>query len=396
MGIRVVIVVGEPSGDRLGAQLAEVLKQQDPSIEIEGVIGPEMIKAGCLQLCSMDVLAVMGIIDPLLNIRKILAMRKWLLRYILEDPPDLFIGIDAPDFNLGVEKILHAAGITTVHYVSPSVWAWRQWRIKNIKKSVDLMLTLFPFEAKFYQQHNVPVCFVGHPFADTIPLVTDTRTAKQQLGYEPEDVVIAVLPGSRNSEMQHMSKLYLHTIKICHAAQPHLKFVMPLLYPGHQAYVEHWRQKIIPDIELKYVLADSYSVMRAADFAIVTSGTATLEMMLHNKPMLVAFKTNRFTYELVKRLVKVKYIALPNLLADSAIVPEYIQQAATPEALAKGLLELIDSKDLQRQQTTKFMQLHQELQQGGSQKAVDAISNLLTVKKDSEIEDVDRWSGRGG
>jgi lipid-A-disaccharide synthase len=380
MLIRIGVVVGEPSGDRLGAQLAAILKQQHPSIQIEGVIGPEMIKAGCVQLVAMDILSVMGIIDPLKNLHKILKMRKWLLRYFLEDPPDLFIGIDAPDFNLGVERILHDAGIPTVHYVSPSVWAWRQGRIKNIKKSVDLMLTLFPFEEQFYKQHQVPVCFTGHPTADIIPLVTDKALAKQELGYNEDDKVVAILPGSRNSELKHLVKIYLETIKLVHDQKPNLKFVVPLVYYGHQDFVEFWRQKLIPNIELKYVVADSYAVMRAADFAIVTSGTATLEMMLHKTPMLVAFRTNRPTFEIVKRMVKVKFIALPNLIDNSRVVPEYIQQAANPKSLAAGLLELIDSNELQTQQVTKFVQLHKDLQQGASLRAAAAIGELLTIE----------------
>lgn len=380
MSLRIGVVVGEPSGDRLGAQLATTLRQIYPSIQIEGVIGGEMIKAGCVQLCSMDVLGVMGIIDPLLSLPKILSMRKWLLRYFLEDPPDLFIGIDAPDFNLGVEQILRQAGIPTVHFVSPSVWAWRQWRIKKIKKAVDLMLTLFPFEEQFYKQHQVPVCYTGHPTADLIPLEIDQVTAKQELGFMASDTIMAILPGSRNSELKNLVPIYLQTIKICHAHKPDLKFVIPLVYPAHQTYIEFWKEKIIPDIELKYVIADSYAVMRAADVALVTSGTATLEMMLHKTPMIVAFKTNRPTFELVKRLVKTKFIALPNLLDDSSVVPEYIQQAANAKDLAAGLLELLDSENLQQQQISKFMQMHKKLQRGAAHKAAVAISELLGME----------------
>ncbi len=380
MPIRIGIVVGEASGDKLGAQLATTLKQRYPTIEIEGVIGPEMIKAGCVQLCSMDILGVMGFIDPLLNLRSILKMRKWLLRYFLEDPPDIFIGIDAPDFNLGVEHILKQAGITTVHFVSPSVWAWRRWRIKKIKKAVDLMLTLFPFEEKFYQQHNVPVCFTGHPTADLIPLEIDKELAKQQLGYAVNDIVVAILPGSRNSEMKHMTQIYLHTIKFCLEKKPDLKFVMPLVREPYQEYVEFWKNKIVPSASIKFVIRDSFAVMRAADFAITTSGTATLELLLHKVPMLVAFKTNRPTYELVKRMVKVKHIALPNLLNDNEIVPEYIQQAANPKALSDGLLQLIDSAELQNKQLSAFTNLHKQLQQGASEKAADAICKLLNAE----------------
>lgn len=377
MAIRIGVVVGEPSGDRLGAQLASALKKRNPRIEIEGVIGPEMIKAGCLQLCSMDTLGVMGIIDPLLSLPKILKMRKWLLRYLLEDPPDLFIGIDSPDFNLNIEKILHVAGIPTVHFVSPSVWAWRQGRIKTIKKAVDLMLTLFPFEEEFYKQHKVPVCYTGHPTADIVPVNIDKNVAKQDLGYAINDTVVAVLPGSRNSEMKHMTPLYLETIKLCLAARPDLKFVMPLVQPAYQEFVEFWKQKIVPELDLKYVLSDSFSVMRAADVAIVTSGTATLEMMLHKTPMIVAYKTDKLTYAVGKRLIKVKHIALPNLLADKSLVPEYIQHAATPLELSKGLLNLLDSAELRDEQVTKFHDLHLHLRHNAKETAASAIFDLL-------------------
>jgi len=279
-----------------------------------------------------------------------------------------------------------------VHYVSPSVWAWRQGRIKTIKQSVDLMLTLFPFEEKFYKQHSVPVCFTGHPAADRVALDIDVAAAKNELGYNAEDTLVAVLPGSRNSEMKHMVPTYLNTIKLCHESKPELKFIIPLAYAGHQEYIEHWKQKIIPDVDLQYVLRDSHAVMRAADFALVTSGTATLEMMLHKKPMIVAYKTNWFTYKIVKSLIKVKYIALPNLLADSLIIPEYIQRAANSKNLAAALLALIDSKELQTIQTSKFTELHKTLQQGASQKAAAAIDDLLKLH-DREDNYANSWGG---
>lgn len=377
MALRIGVIVGEPSGDRLGAQLAKALKSQDPSIEIEGVIGPEMIQEGCVQLCSMDILGVMGFIDPIKSLPSILKMRKWILRYFLEDPPDVFIGIDAPDFNLGVEKILREAGIPTVHFVSPSVWAWRGWRIKKIKKAVDLMLTLFPFEEQFYQKHDVPVFYTGHPTADLIPLDYDKQQAKKELMYDVDDIVVAVLPGSRNSELKHMVNVYLNTIKICSAANPNLKFVIPLVQPAYKEYIEFHKNKIDPTLQIKYVLGNSFAVMRAADFALVTSGTATLELMLHHVPMLVAFKTNRIQYEIAKHMVYVKYISLPNLLSNDSIVPEYIQHAANPKDLSRALLELIDSSELQNKQRAKFIELHKVLQQGAAIKAASAIRDLL-------------------
>lgn len=374
---KVIVVVGEPSGDRLGAQLVHELRRLHPNIEVEGVFGREMIHAGCVQLCSMDTLSVMGLVDPLLRLPSILRMRKWLINYILSDPPDLYIGIDSPDFNLNIEKVLHKLGIQTAHYVSPSVWAWRQGRIKNIKRSVDLMLTLFPFEAQFYKDHNVPVCYTGHPTADKIPLVVDRSAAKAELGYFDSDTVVAILPGSRNSEIKRMTPVYIATMQQCLAANSNLKFVMPLVHPAYQDYVEFLKNKLAPEMEIKYVIADSYKVMRAADFALVTSGTATLEVMLHKIPMIVAYKTDWFTYQVVKRLIKTKYIALPNLLADAPLVTELIQSNATPKRLAKALLELMSNQELQNTQITEFNTLHKELAQDASLVAARAISEMI-------------------
>lgn len=377
MATRIVVVVGEPSGDRLGALLVTELRKFDPQLEVEGIIGAEMINIGCLQLHSMDTLAVMGFVEPVLNLRSILALRKWLINYILSDPPDLFIGIDAAEFNLSIEKVLHAAGIPTVHYVSPSVWAWRQGRIKTIKKSVDLMLTLFPFEEKFYRKHNVPVCYTGHPTADLVPFFIDKIAGKEALGYSPEDQVVAILPGSRNSEMKNMTPIYLRTIKHLLQSKPNLKFVMPLVQPAYEIYVEFWRNKIIPDVEIKYVIKNSFAAMRAADFALVTSGTATLEVMLHKIPMVVAYKTDWLSYHIAKRMVKVKYISLPNLLADAPIVTEFIQMDARPHLLAITLLALIDNVDLQYRQIDKFNQLHKLLAQSATVTAARAVAGML-------------------
>ncbi len=376
---KVIVVVGEPSGDRLGAQLVHELRRLHPNIEVEGVFGREMIQAGCVQLCSMDTLSVMGLVEPLMRLPSILKMRKWLINYIINDPPDLYIGIDAPEFNLNIEKVLHKLGIQTAHYVSPSVWAWRQGRIKNIKRSVDLMLTLFPFEAQFYKDHHVPVCYTGHPTADKIPLVVDRNAAKTELGYFDSDTVVAVLPGSRNSEIKHMTSIYIKTMQRCFAANSNLKFVMPLVQSAYQQYIEFWKNKLAPELTIQYVVADSYKVMSAADFAIVTSGTATLEMMLHKVPMLVAYKTDRITYTIVKRLVKTKYIALPNLLADAPLVSEFIQKQANPETLATALLELINNNELQNKQITEFNRIHKELAQNASVVAAKAISEMIYI-----------------
>lgn len=390
MRTRIVVVAGEPSGDRLGAQLAAALKQRNPQIEIEGIFGAGMIDAGCVQLASMDTLAVMGFVDPILSLPSILRLRSWIIRYILDDPPDLFIGIDAPDFNLGLEAIMRQHGIPTVHLVSPTIWAWRPGRIKKIQKATDLMLCVFPFEEQIYRDHNVPVKFIGHPTADLIPLDADKVAAKLKLGYQADDQVLAFLPGSRNSEMQHMVPLYLRALKICHARQPNLRFVTALVQPAYVEFVEYWRNKIAPELEIKYVIQQSFAVMAAADCALVTSGTATLETMLHKTPMVISYKTNWLNYQIGKALIKVKFIGLPNLLANASIVPEFIQHAATPENLATALLDLLDSNTLREQQLTQFYKIHNQLRQGASQQAATAIMGMINS------DDVDYIDSRGG
>lgn len=377
MAKRIVVVAGEPSGDRLGAMLAIELQKRDPEIEIEGVFGAEMIAVGCVQLASMDTLAVMGFIDPIKSLPAILRLRSWLIRYILDEPPDLFIGIDAPDFNLGVELLLRSKGIRTVHYVSPTVWAWREGRVKKIKRAVDMMLTVFPFEEEFYKRHDVPVSYVGHPTADIVPMVPDKQAAKRELGIDVADPVIAVLPGSRNSEMKHMVPLYIKALAQCAAAYPQLRFVVALVQPAYKYFIEHWRTKLAPDLQLQYVLKDSFLVMRAADCALVTSGTATLELLLHKTPMVVAYKTNWLNYQIGKLLIKVQYISLPNILANDRIVPEFIQYDATADALAAELIALLSSAEQQQLQTNKFMSIHKQLQQGATNMAATQVLQLL-------------------
>lgn len=375
--IRIAIVAGEPSGDVLGGQLITELRKRFPDIEVEGVVGPLMLEAGCTQLYGMEDLALMGFVEPLMNLRRLFKMRKWLSRYFIENPPDVFIGIDSPDFNLGLEKILRAAGITTVHYVSPSVWAWRQGRIKIIKQATDLMLTLFPFEEKFYTKNNMPVKYIGHPAADLIPMTEDQSSARDKLKIPEKSKLIAIMPGSRNSEIKRMTSVYLKAIRMCAQQIRSLKFVFAVLYEGHAQYIEILAKKLAPNADIECVVADQHTVMAAADCALVTSGTATLELMLHKKPMLVAYKTNWVTYQIVKALIKIKYIALPNLIANKPLVTELIQASANPREIAKNLLKLIEDKTLRDSQIKVFIEQHKQLQQNANMQAVTAISELI-------------------
>ena len=377
MVLRIGVVVGEASGDNLAASLISELKKIFPNLEVEGIVGPKLIALGCKQLFPMDRLAVMGLIEPLLRLPELFRIRRWLVHYFLDEPPDLFIGIDAPDFNLHLEQRLHQAGIPTVHYVSPSVWAWRESRLNTIKKAVDLMLTLFPFEERYYQQHNIPVKFVGHPAADQIPITTDTNAAKLKLGYKITDQIIALMPGSRIGELKNLAKIYLQAAKLCLASYPDLKFVIPLVSLEQQVYIDKLQAELQDNIPIHTLVGATYDMIAASDIVLVTSGTATLEVMLHKKPMVIAYKTNFLTYEIIKRMIKVPFIGLPNLLANAAIVPELIQCKATPELLSNELLGLLGSETKRKAQIEKFSELHHLLRKEASVEATNAIVHLL-------------------
>lgn len=375
--MKVGIVVGEISGDNLAASLIRALRKHYPDLTFEGILGPELLKEGGHTFYPMERLSVMGLIDPLLRLPELIRIRQHLIQHFSDNPPDVFIGVDAPDFNLGLEKKLKERGIRTVQYVSPSVWAWRQGRIKTIKKAVDLMLTLFPFEAKFFEEHQVPVCFTGHPLADQIPLEVNTIEAKDELGFEVSQPVVALLPGSRKSEIKYLAESYIRTAKLCFEKQKNLQFVMPLVSEAHKATLEHLHRTLAPEVPLKIILGNSHLAMRAADAVLVTSGTATLEVMLHKKPMILAYRMNPINFFIAKRVVKLTYIALPNLLAGKIIVPEFIQENATPEKLSGALLALL-SPDFDRASLIeKFKGIHLSLKKNASEVAAEAIKALI-------------------
>jgi lipid-A-disaccharide synthase len=374
-------VAGEVSGDALGADLIKAIKAQYPNVYIEGIAGPLMMREGCVALHAMERLSVMGLIEPLRRLPELIMIRKQIQKHFLSHPPDLFIGIDAPDFNLGLERVLHQNGIPTVHYVSPSVWAWRQNRIHGIKKSVDLMLCLFPFEADFYKQHQVPVCYVGHPLAEQIPLHVDVEHAKKTLGLvsNAPQTIITLLPGSRNSELKYMAPLYCQSAQLLHEQYLQsypghsLQFLVPLVSEAHQRYFQSIQQKYAPHLSFTVQVGQVREAIAAAEVVLVTSGTATLEVMLHKKPMVVAFQMHPLTFSILKHLVKVPYIALPNLLAQEFLVPEFIQTEATPHSLCRMLMHYLQSPKECERLKKRFTELHLQLKQGGSETAIRAI-----------------------
>lgn len=376
--MRIGIVAGEASGDLLGAGLISAIKQRYPDAVFEGIAGPQMIAAGATSLFPMDRLSVMGIVEVLGRYRELLGIRRQLANYFRDNPPDVFIGVDAPDFTLGLEKQLRQAGIKTVHYVSPSVWAWRQGRVKKIAQSTDLMLTLFPFEEKFYQQHHVPVKFVGHPLADTIPMSVNKLAARKSLGLSPERPVLAMLPGSRSNELHYLATTFIETVRWLRQRHPDLEVVVPLANEVRRAQFEQAMAHITDVPEMTLVDGQSREVMAAADVVLLASGTAALEAMLLKRPMVVAYKLSPLTYWLAKRLVKVTNVSLPNLLANETLVPELIQHEATPEKLGQAVLNYLEDTRLNHRVNQRFTEIHQSLRQDASQQAATAVLDLIS------------------
>jgi len=371
------ILAGEPSGDLLGASLMRTLLNQNSQLIFTGIGGPAMISAGCKSLFEMERLSVMGLVEPLFRLPELFRIRSELYRYFMANPPSVFIGIDSPDFNLGLELKLRKAGIPVIHYVSPSVWAWRQKRIFKIASATDLVLTLFPFEADFYQKHNVPVRFVGHPLADLIPLHPDKIDARKKLNLDPDATYIAILPGSRHNEIHYLANIFLTASKLCWQQKPYVKFITSAVNEKRDAEFHAIFKKAAPDLPLTFFQNRSHDVMAAADIVLVTSGTATLETMLYKRPMVVAYRMANLTFQLARHIVKLRYIALPNLLADEKLVPEFIQDAATPEQISAALIDYLDHPEKIAALENKFLDIHQRLRCNASQQAANAVMELI-------------------
>ena len=369
--LRIALVAGEASGDILGAGLMRALKARHADIEFIGVGGPLMQAEGMVSDFPMERLAVMGLVEVLGRLRELLGRRKQLIADLIARKPDVFIGIDAPDFNLTLELKLRQAGIKTVHYVSPSVWAWRQKRVLKIREGCDLMLTLFPFEARFYEEKGVPVRFVGHSLADTIPLVADRAAARAELGL-PDGPLVALMPGSRGGEVGRLGGLFLDTAQRLRALRPGVRFVLPCASPERRTQLE----ELLAGRDLPLTLLDgqSHLALAACDAVLIASGTATLEALLYKRPMVVAYRLAPLTFWILKRMVKSPYVSLPNLLAQRLLVPELLQDDATVEALAQTLSPLIEGGE---EQTRGFDEIHRTLRLDASNQAADAVLNLI-------------------
>ncbi|CDM41381.1 MULTISPECIES: lipid-A-disaccharide synthase [Pseudomonadaceae] len=369
--IRVALVAGEASGDILGCGLMQAIKQRHPDAEFIGVGGARMEAEGLKSFFPMERLAVMGLVEVLGRLFELLRRRRQLARELIAAKPDVFIGIDAPDFNLGLELKLRRAGIKTVHYVSPSVWAWRQKRVLKIREACDLMLTLFPFEAQFYDEHQVPVRFVGHPLADAIPQQADRAAAREALDLPQDEPVVALMPGSRGGEVARLGELFLDAAIRLRALRPGIHFLLPCATPERREQLEQMLAG--RDLPLTLLNGRSHEALAACDAVLIASGTATLEALLYKRPMVVAYRVAPLTYRVLKRLVKSPYISLPNLLAERLLVPELIQDAATPEALAQAVAPLIDGGQVQ---TEGFDLIHRALRRDASVSAADAVLKL--------------------
>jgi len=374
--IHIGIVVGEASGDILGAALMVDLRKHFPNAEFSGIGGPRMLAQGFHSYFPQDRLAVMGLIEPLKRLPELLRIRKFLREHFIANPPTVFIGIDSPDFTLSLEGSLKEAGIKTVHYVSPSVWAWRQKRIFKVARSVDLMLTLLPFEAKFYEEHQVPVEFVGHHLADEIPFDVDKVAARKTLGLPEEGRIVALLPGSRASEVDRMGDLFMHAAVFCLEQDPSLQFIIPAANSDRYRQLHIQLNKYV-DFPLQLVNGHSYDAMAAADIVLLASGTVTLEALLFKKPMVVAYKMATLTYKIISWLLKTPYVSLPNLLAQKMLVPELLQDKATPEALGRAIMNFFENPEEAQALTETFTEMHQTLKRNASARAAEAIVKLI-------------------
>ncbi len=373
MSVRIAIVAGEASGDLLAARLMKALIEQCGDIEFEGVAGPLMQEAGCKILYDSSRLAVMGIVEVLGRYRELRAMRSTLIKRWIDSPPDLFISVDAPDFNLGLAERLHRKGIPTCHYVSPSVWAWRKGRIKQVKRAVDFVLTLLPFEKKIYDENGVPACFSGHPLADEIPLQNDQSAARFKLGLEDGVPLLAVLPGSRDSELKFLAEQFIATAKLVGESVAGLQCVCPLIKSEQVEGIKNLFAKYAPKLPVKIMVGDARTAMAAADVVLLASGTATLEATLLKKPMVVGYRIAAMTYFIVRKMISLKYFALPNLLAAVPRVAEFIQSELQADLMAPEVIRLFKDKHARQTQVEEFTHIHQLLRCDASHTAARAV-----------------------
>ena len=369
------IVVGEHSGDTLGAGLMVELKKQFPQAKFIGIGGDKMLKLGFESLFAMDELAVMGIVEVLGRLRRLLHVRKSLVDYFTTNQPDVFIGIDAPDFNIGLELRLKAQEIKTVHYVSPSVWAWREKRIFKIAKATDMVLSLLPFEKAFYDKHQVPCTFVGHPLADDIPMISDKEQARIALGLSTKSKVLALMPGSRGGELSRLLAPFFASAEQLQKEDENLILIAPMVSEKRAQQFNNLKAELAPNLTIDVIIDKTQTVMAASDCLLTASGTVTLEAALIKRPMVICYKFNLVTYWLAKWLVKLQWFSLPNLLANKSLVPELLQDEVCAERIVPLVKERLYQD--QTQLNDSFIAIHQQLKCNASQQAANAVIAVL-------------------
>ncbi|AMO40808.1 lipid-A-disaccharide synthase [Acinetobacter sp. BEC1-S18-ESBL-01] len=384
--LKIGIVVGEVSGDTLGVKLMRSFREQGIDAEFEGIGGPQMIAEGFNSYYPMETLSVMGIVEVLKDLKKLFAVRDGLINQWTQNPVDIFIGIDAPDFNLRLSKSIKEKNvpIKTVQYVSPSVWAWRQGRVHGIKQSIDLVLCLFPFEKVFYERYEVPAAFVGHPLAKQLPLENPIQIAKQQLGLNENQKYIALLPGSRKGEVERLLPMLLGAANILHGKHPDIQFLIPAINDARKQQIEQGVEQLAPNLKtVIHILENTDSeskvgrmVMNASDIIALASGTATLEAMLMHRPMVTFYKLHWLTYLIAKFLVKIPYYSLPNIIAGKKVIEELIQADATPENLAAEIEKLMNVETAQIQ-VMQHLTMHKQLISGNTEDPVQVILKVL-------------------
>ena len=382
MPLRVGLVAGESSGDLLGAGLIDAVRERIPDARFEGVAGPQMEAAGCEKWADSDVLAVMGLVEPLRHLPELLRLRRDLIARWRNNPPDVFVGIDSPDFNLGLEKALKSAGIRTMHYVSPTIWAWRPGRIRKIREAADCVLCLLPFEPALYEEHGLRAEFVGHPKAASLSPDVDVEAGRRELGLPVDAAIIAILPGSRGSEVTRLAPIFAAVAARVAAADANVHFVTPIARPKLKAVIErHYSEQGVSD-RVSLIDGRSIETMASADLVLLASGTAALESAMLGKPTIAAYRVSSVTAALVRafRLLKVGRFTLPNLLAGESIIPEFIQGDAEPAAIAAEVKNLLEDAERREGIQARFATLREQLALNTDERAADALIRLTAQR----------------
>ena len=376
--ISLALVAGEASGDMLAARLLAGLRPQLPQARFHGIGGPRMIEQGMVSEVPMDVLTVRGLFEVIPRYRELKGIQNRLRDRLILEKPAAFIGADYPGFNLGLEEQLRSAGIPTVHFIGPQIWAWRGGRIKKIQRAVSHMLVIFPFEEAIYREAGVPVTYIGHPLAETIPLVPDVAAARRALGLAADARVVTVMPGSRMGELKYLAEPYVRAVKLLAARDPGLRFVVPMVGERQRAYFDEIVVKAgLQDVELSVTDAGSHTAIAAADAVLVASGTATLEVALFKKPMVIAYKVMAASYAIMRHMGYQPWIGLPNILAREFLVPELIQHAATPEAMADAIWAQLHDGAGRERLAARFLEMHHSLLRDSARESAEAVLKVI-------------------